>query len=390
MMHNVMRKVTLAALIALPTMVASAGCDKLEEARDAACCTDYKVGADLTSVDWGIEGKGNADFGAFMQASADFSASATALVGDLAVVCQELAVSLGAEDNAVNVNITDPGQRAKEWCNVVSARITAAGSIKIEAQPPVCSASLTAQASCEGKCSVEGSCDLDAGELPKCEGGELSFTCEGSCSGSCSGSAELAVTCDGTCEGSCNGTCEGTCEAKDGAGNCVGKCTGSCTGKCEGKCTAKAGVDVQCEGECSGSCSGKAKAPKCSGGKPPTLNCNASADCKASCSASVQAKAECKPGSVKVVAAGNFSARQVASLEASLPRIRALLEGKVKLLAGNAQAVIDIGASVTANVSLSAKATGCLIPAVESLKEAGSNLSATLEAGASISGSIGG
>jgi hypothetical protein len=388
MMQNMIRKLSLVTLLAVP-MVAGAGCEAADAikrwAGEALCCTDFKVGADLSNVDWGVEGDGKVEFSAFMQASADFSASASGLVLELGTLCQSVAVDMGIDENKIKE--TDPGARAAAWCGEVVAQLKAAGSISIDAQPPVCSISASAQANCEASCSGKAECALQPGELPTCEGGEASFSCEGSCSGSCTGSAELAVTCEGecsgTCEGSCEGTCEGKCDGKDStgtcAGSCEGTCSGSCAGKCRGSCKAAAEAKLECEGECSGSCEGTIKAPKCSGGSLPKAKCEVSADCSGSCSASAQAKAECKPGSLKIKAAGNLSARAVASLEANLPKIRVLLEAKAKLLAGNAKVVADVGARFTAKGNLSVKTTACLIPAVAALTEAAGNVGATAQ-----------
>lgn len=424
MKHNMFRKLGLVTLLAIP-MVAGSGCDAVKGVADSVCCKDFKVGADLSAVDWEIEGEGKAEFAAFMQASGDFSASASGLVLELSTLCQNVAVDMGIDEKKVQE--TDPGARAAAWCGEVVAQLKAAGSISIDAQPPSCSLSASASASCQAKCSGNASCELQPGELPQCEGGEVSFSCEGSCSGSCQGSADLAVTCEGECSGTCEGSCEGTCEGGlsgtcsgdcsgtcngkgDGAGGkfsgkcdgtcegscsvqftnpvCKGSCKGSCAGKCRGSCKAAADVKLQCEGECSGSCDGTVKAPKCSGGKLPKAKCEASAECSGSCNASVQAKAECKPGSLKITAAGTLSARAVASLEANLPKIRVLLEAKAKLLADNAAVVLDVGAKFTAKGNLSAKAALCLVPAVDALSEAAGNVQATGSVSASFASTI--
>jgi hypothetical protein len=395
-MQNVIRKLSLATLLVIP-LVTGAGCeaaDKLKEAQGDLCCTDFKVGADLSNVDWGIEGEGKAEFSAFMQASADFSASASGLVLELGTLCQAVAVDMGADENEVKE--TDPGNRAAAWCNIVVTKIKAAGSISIEAQPPVCSISASAQANCEASCSGKAECQLQPGELPQCEGGEASFSCEGKCQGSCTGSADLAVTCEGSCSGTCEGSCEGTCEGKCNGtessgqcqGTCEGTCSGSCAGKCRGSCKAEANANLECEGECSGSCEGTIKAPRCSGGSLPKAKCQVSADCSGSCSASAQAKAECKPGSLRIKATGDLNARAIASLEANLPKIRVLLEARAKLLAANAQTVVQVGGRFTAKGNLSVKATACLIPAVAALSEAAGNVQATGTVSAEFSGAI--
>ncbi len=426
-MQNVIRKLSLATLLVIP-VVTGAGCeaaDKLKETQGDLCCTDFKVGADMTAVDWKIEGDGKVEFGAFMQATADFSAAASGVLLDLTNACQTLAIDLGASEK--DVQETNPGQRAVLWCAAAAAKLQAAGSIEVSIQPPRCSVSASAQASCEAKCSAKAECELQPGEIEaRCEGG-VSVKCEGSCEGTCQGSADVAVTCEGSCEGTCEGSCEGTCEgtlsgtcegtcegtcngkstANGGSaqcdGTCEGKCSvafknpickgsckGSCAGKCRGSCTAEAGAKLQCEGECSGSCSVEGKAPKCNGTlKPPRAECQGSAECSGSCKASAEAKAECTPGTIEIKAAGNLTAQGVASVKANLPKILAVFKARGELLVKTGTAVGELGVKVTAKApNFSAKAALCVVPAVAAAADALSNAKSSFEASGKVAGAI--
>ena len=215
------------------------------------CCTDFKVGADLSGVDF----EAGAAFNGFVRASADFAASATAMVTDVSNACKAIATDLGTAPD--KVQSTDPAALAHDWCAeavaALQAKGVASGSLSISFQPPVCTVNVDAQAKCEGSCNVSAECKLTPAQVKaRCTGGKLSGKCTGSCSGSCEGSANLAVSCDAECSGTCEGDCSGTCEAMNGAGQCAGKCNGSCSGKCRGSCKADASANVQCEGQCSG------------------------------------------------------------------------------------------------------------------------------------------
>lgn len=429
MARSVFHKLLAPVLLLAPLAVTGTGCeaaDKLKDAQGSLCCTDFKVGADLTAVDWDIKGDGKVEFGAFMQAAGDFSAAASGVVVDLTNACQQIALDLGA--NEKDVVETDPGKQAIGWCAAAAAKIQAAGSIEVVAQPPRCSVSASAQGSCEAKCSAKAECEITPAQLEaRCEGGEISVKCEGSCSGSCQGSAEVAVTCEGECSGTCEGSCEGTCEGglsgtcegtcegtcngkatpaggmANCAGTCDGKCSvafknpickgsckGSCAGKCRGTCKAAAGAKLQCEGECSGSCEGTAKAPKCNGKlTPPSAECQGSAECSGSCKASVEAKAECTPGTLEIKAAGNLTAQGIASLKANLPKILAVFQAKGKLLVDAGTATASLGVSVSAKApNFSAKAALCVVPAVAVIGEAVANAADGFEASGKIAGSI--
>ena len=373
----------LLAVVASPV----AGCDEagLDNPLDALCCSDFKVGADLTGVDWGLEGDANVQFSAGIQAIADFSGSASAVVTDVGSACQALAIDLGAEEGAVTA--TEPAQRTKEWCDLAVAQITAnvmgQGSIEITFQPPVCSFSVSAQASCEAKCTADVMCMAELGDISaRCEAGSLSGKCSAECTGSCEGSANLAVTCEGRCEGTCEGMCSGN---QNG-----GSCDGVCDGTCRGTCAMEGGASVTCEGDCTGGCSVEVTAPKCKAElTPPSASCQGSAECNGSCEASASAKAECKEPSIEINASGNIDAQAIAALKLHLPKIILVAEVRGQLLLDNAQVVAGFSGSLAAGASADATAALCLVPAGVAIADAVTNIDASVKATLAVTGSLG-
>jgi hypothetical protein len=367
--------------LALPMV----GCDEANPL-GAVCCDDFDVGADLSAVDWGIEGTANAKFSGFMQATADFAGVTTAVVNDIAAACQAMAVDMGAAEDAVQE--TDNAARATAWCNLavtqIQAQVTAQGSVTINFQPISCEFSASAQANCEAKCTADVMCEAELGNIEaRCDPGKLSGKCDAQCTGTCEGSANLAVSCDGQC----NGTCEGQCNGM----NANGSCSGTCSGTCRGSCAVDAMAMVQCEGNCTGGCSVQLRAPKCTAElTPPSANCQGSAECSGSCKASASAKAECRPPSVEIVATGMIDAKVIASLKLNLPKILLVTEARGKVLLDNATAVVSFSGGVVAEApNLSAKAGFCVIPAAEAIATSLENLDASVSAGVSIKGALG-
>lgn len=376
--------------LALPAV----GCDEVEDVTSTLCCEDFQVGADLTTVDWEIEGQTEVTFSAFMQASADFAGVTTGVVNDVAAACQAMAIDMGADENAVTE--TDAAERATHWCNLAVAQIeavvTANGTISIVAQPPKCQFSASAQASCEASCSASVECQAELGNVEaRCEPGKLSGKCEAECTGTCEGSANLAVSCEGTCEGTCEGDCSGNCSAEDSNGQCRGSCDGTCGGQCRGSCAVEANANVQCEGNCTGGCSVDLKAPRCTAElTPPSASCQGEASCNSSCEASASAKAECTPGSVEIVASGEINAQALASLKLNLPKILLIAEARGEVLLENALALAEVSASLVVEApNLSVKAGLCAIPAADALATAGVNLQASVDATLNVMGSVG-
>ena len=66
----------IAAVIAIPVL--TNGCSDNPAA--ALCCTDFKVGADMSGVDFGVNASIKGQFEVFAQASGDFSAVASGML----------------------------------------------------------------------------------------------------------------------------------------------------------------------------------------------------------------------------------------------------------------------------------------------------------------------
>jgi len=436
-MSKLIRFQSLTALAVTGIAIASltTGCEKLADAQKGLCCSEFQVGADLSGVDFEIEGSIKGKYEALAQASADLGAVAAGAITDVSIACENIARDLGAADADVEAaNAKSGSAKVTALCTLATAQINAnfgasaevKGTLSVDFQPPVCTASVSAQASCEGSCSGDVKCDAMA-TLPTCEGGKLSVECKGSCEVTAE-SPKISCTgsCGGKCEGSCKaeagatvaceGTCEGTCTADAAGGTAMNgiQADGSCAGKCEGKCTAKAGVEVECMGTCEGSCDaactatpgvakvkcdgecmGEFEAPKCEGGSAK-IECDADVDCKASCKSSASAKAECKPPSLNIAYAitGTADAEAqakidvgLASLKANLPNLLVVLKARGAAFTAGISATIDASGTVAASSGdLSTKATACLIPIGAAVESALGDFKATFDASVKVAG----
>lgn len=412
----------LAAALALP--IVTNGCSSdVTNPGGALCCTDFKVGADLTGVDFGVDASIKGQFSAFAQAAGDLSATATGALDDVTNACKAIAQAGGANSDKNDGTAATPSAKVKFWCDLATARINgsvkAKGSLSVKVVAPKCEASFSAAAKCQANCSADAKCDVKANP-PKCEGGKLEISCSGGCTGeagasvscegscdancqgSCTASGGVAVDCDGKCEGtcaaggsasgsgvqtdgSCKGTCQGTCTARAEAP--AVKCSGTCNGSCSGSCKASAGATVKCDGKCDA----KAEPISCKGGTLKA-SCQVDAKCDANCNASVQAKAECTPPSVDVVFGGTVDAEISVVLEAlkvNLPNIFLVFQARGKAfvdmiatVSGNASAVVDPG-------KLGVKGTACLGAIVPVMVAAAENMNGAFQASASVAGSVG-
>ncbi|AKU94342.1 keratin associated protein [Labilithrix luteola] len=414
----------LAAALALPILTNGCSSDS-PLSQNGLCCTDFKIGADLSGVDFGVDASIKGQFTAFAQASADLSATATGALGDVTSACRAIAQAGGANTDKDDEAATKSEQdRVGFWCDLAVARITAtvkaSGSLKIDVQAPQCEASVSASAKCSANCNVSGGCDVKA-KPPTCEGGKMEISCSGGCTAEAGASVTCEGGCTGTCEGSCSaeggvsvdceGKCEGTCEAGGSAngsgvqadGSCKGKCNGTCTasatapkveckgtckGSCSAKCEAKAGASVKCDGKCDA----KAEPISCKGGTLKA-SCDVDAKCDANCNASAQAKAECTPPRVDIVFTGNATAEVNAVIDAlkfNLPNIFLVVKARgqafvdlTATVAGNADAVFEPG-------NLSVKGAACLGAIVPAIVKAGTDMGATFKAAGKVSASVGG
>ena len=429
----------LIPLAVLGVLVSStmAGCGQdnpLTGATGALCCNDFKVGADLTGVDFGVDASIKGQFGVFAQSVSDLSATATATLSDIEIACRNIAIDLGAPPADQDAAQATTGTaRLDKWCTLATAQIQAdfgaqgqlAADVSVVFTPPVCEASISAKADCQGKCSGGAKCDLKANP-PKCDGGKLEVECkgeckaegsatvgcEGSCTGDCSGSCTasggVAVDCKGKCDGTCNaggsangkgiqadgtcdGQCQGTCTANVGAPalKCSGTCNGQCTASCKGSATASV--------KCDGTCNADYQPLSCKGGELKG-GCKVEASCEANCDASVKAKAECKPPSLTIGAAvkaganADIQARYnvaIASLEANLPNIIVAVKARGATFVSSIDASASAGAKIGADPGkLNAKGAICLAPIVDAGVTAVNNFKASLQAASKVTGAV--
>jgi hypothetical protein len=433
--------VLVAAAITIPVL--ANGCSAANDLQNAACCTDFKVGADMTGVDFKVDASIKGQFTSLAQASGDLSAVAAASLTDVTAACKAIATDLGAKADDPSTTGKGGADLATQWCTLAVAQIKAnagftaatSGGAKLQLQisPPECHVEASFQASCEGSCKADVSCtepDLTA----RCDPGQLSGQCSASCTGTCEGSVNAAASCEGSCDASCEGSCEaqggvavdctgtcsgncnGSCEGAAGTtqttahcdGTCKGKCdakcevaanaptvkcAGKCTGKCTGGCKFAADAKIKCDASCKGGCSVAVTAPKCDVDlKPPT--CKGDASCQANCKASGQARASCTPPSVKLAASASvtFNADAQASfdilvntLEVNLPKLVLVFKARGDAFVTDLKAVADAGVSLSADPGkLSGKATACIVPIAAAASTALTNMQASLSASGSV------
>ena len=424
MVSNRWRVVTwpvLAAMLVSPLLIDCGGLpgmDKLGGLPVPAKCPDLKDPEGILKASFGLQGDMEAKVKAGIAAAANLQALAGQIEGDVVLGCSGLAKDLGATDADLKPAEEGPGKHAEAACNAAvkflgkaKAEASAAGEMKLDITPPVCSASMDATAECAGSCDVNAK--GPSAEV-KCEGGEISGKCDGECKGTCEvdAGADCSGTCGGDCSGSCDagfsgtcgGKCDGKCDGKDSKGaackgKCEGKCDasaqGGCTGKCSGKCSASCKMTAQakCSGTCHASCSVKMKAPQCSGKvEPPKV----SAECKANCDAKVSAKASCTPAGVRISFSGDAKAgsKLAAALQKNLPillkitlgmkariegaiaSVKAGVEGVSAVVKGGAQAAVKVGA--------------CIAIALKAQVDASVSINVSVKASASASGSASG
>jgi hypothetical protein len=294
------RMIGLVMVLVLGLFGFGGACDKLSEV--CGPCGEVTMGDSTISGDARLDG--------FFKAVGSLGNGTAKIQADFRANLEDIAAAFdveGAADMELDALVTAVK-------GAVEGRIsaTAEGGLKVEFQPPKCSANVSVAVEAQASCEAKADCEISA----ECSAGEVDVSCSGACSGSCEGEctggsleckAELSATggCEGKCSGSCEvkgpsvaceGACNGTCTVEAGA-SCTGECTGNCTGTCDGST-----VDgVACAGECEGTCSAECNiqgAANCSGscnGKceytPPDGNCSGS--CKGECTVVVETAAEC-------------------------------------------------------------------------------------------------
>src|SRR6188768_4578858 len=104
------------AALALSTVVA--GCSDLKNAQDAACCTEFKAGEDMASVDFGVDASIKGTFSAFASAASDLSAVGTGAVADVTTACRNIALDLGADADDPKVKGLGGTAALNGWCDL--------------------------------------------------------------------------------------------------------------------------------------------------------------------------------------------------------------------------------------------------------------------------------
>src|SRR6478752_4429470 len=401
------------AALALSTVVA--GCSDLKNAQDAACCTEFKAGEDMASVDFGVDASIKGSFSAFATAASDLSAVGTGAIADVTTACQNIALDLGADASDPSVVGATGPKALKAWCALAKAQISLnfgpkgklAESATAHFKAPTCSASLTATANCQASCDANVECDIKA-HPPTCTGGTLTVEC----SGECTASAKADVACTGSCSGKCSGSCTASGGVKvDCKGKCDGTCTagvaggatengsgiqgdGDCKGSCDGHCDAACKGSASAKVKCDGNCSAEATPLKCEGGKLEG-GCSADANCQGSCNASAKAKAECTPPSVSLEAefTGSADAKlqyetAIASLEVNLPKVLVVLEARGGDFKDALAAAVKTAGDVAGSGKLNAKGAVCGLLIGETIGQASENFGAALAASLDITGAV--
>lgn len=389
--------------------VTAPGCDE----DNPLCCNenDFQVGGSIQ-----IEGQA----GVAVQAVADFGGISAGMVADITTACRSMAENLDVPAADRDAAESNPDNRAKmnAYCDlaisaITSFKATAGGSIKIVAEPPQCSASVSAKANCQAKCSVDASCDIKANP-PQCTGGKLEISCSGSCSAEAGATVSCEGSCSGSCEGSCTadaggvecaGKCEGTCTAGGAAGGtgiqadgtCEGMCEGTCevtapmaecNGSCKGQCTAACEASASASVKCDGSCDGDFEPISCEGG---TLEggCEVDAECDASCDASVSAKAECTPPSVSIEFSGAADIQAAGKLKFALEASYGLILGLGARVEGMLQLTGTFAGAINADVLAEIK-PACIPTVIAAVGEGIADVEAVGSATLDITAAVGG
>src|SRR5262245_19521022 len=105
-------------------LLASGGCEEVQKAQDAVCCTEFQVGGTITAD---IEGSAQGQVAA--QAVADFAGIASAAVDDITTACRAIAQDLDADkaQGESAEKVVDKRGKMDAWCKLA---VTAVGSFK--------------------------------------------------------------------------------------------------------------------------------------------------------------------------------------------------------------------------------------------------------------------
>jgi hypothetical protein len=337
------------------------------------CCTDFRVGYDMTVTDFGVDPSIRARYASFAQAMGDYVAVSTRMLDDVTGACRNLALDFGGSDGEAAVKGRSGPEASFAWCNFAVRRLTdalsdslqPAGHFTAHFAPQDCWIDAPFIARCESACAADASCE----EKPlaqRCDKQQTVGICTGKCTGTCEGSAIVPASCDGACDAECFGTCLGSCYGScegviQAGGRCRGTCMGTCEGVCKGRCTGVChsgkGSTDKCDGPCKGGCSTPYAAPKCSADlAPPT--CGVDPDCETNCRAIGQAQASCTVPSVtialgdditKEISADLVIQTKIRSLELNLPKLFNAAKGRGPQLETEVKAAYEAGDKIVAD-----------------------------------------
>jgi hypothetical protein len=368
-------------ILAIGAFGLGGACDKMKEM--CGPCGEVGLGDSTISGDARLDG--------FFKAVGTLGAATATIQGDFRANLEEIAAAFDVEGYA-DMALGDLVAAVR---TAVEGRVaaTAEGGLKVEFQPPKCSANVNVAVEAQASCEAKADCEISA----ECSAGEVAVNCSGQCSGSCEGEctggtleckAELSV--DGACEGSCKGSCEvkgpsvactgacnGTCTIEASAncsgtcdGNCTGTCDGAaidgaaCAGECEGDCTAQCHIQgaANCSGTCNGKCEYTPPDGSCSGackgecyvettadigctGEAPKCNGTCEGSCSAECNGTVTPPSCSADGSCEASAdcQASASAQASASMECTPPSLAVAFDYKVGL---DAQAKAEFMADI--------------------------------------------
>lgn len=324
--HTVLRW----GLLLVATSLAGCGEQRINRIYDT--CDNFRIGRDMTAVDWGLPGQENVDFGLMAQAAGDLSAIAATRAAELGSTCRAMAIALGADANAVTT--TDPGERVWKWCSEAE---TAAASFRAEVEesgrlvslsaPGLCLFGSSIQPTCEARCNPKPACAAQLSNIEaRCDAYRLYGACAGGCARACVGSPALAIACEGSCEGTCIGACSSGCENDPSGLDCVGLCEDTCSGECRGTCWMDDGVSTTCAGFCDTSCDVDLEMHRCA--RPltaPSAECAGSERCNTACEAIASTRVTCTTPSLVVALDGEYTADHQADLERRLASIQLYL-----------------------------------------------------------------
>jgi hypothetical protein len=348
----------------------------------SATCDEFGVGKDLSSADLGVDTSLKGTVAAFARVTALATSDTPKVTATLTTACRELATALGG---------SAMGDNAKANCAAAAdayqkafgsgGRFAAAGPLTATWSGGSCSMQISDLESCLG--IVSDKCDLKA-YPPKCSGGDLIVSCQGSCKAEAGSTVWCKGRCTGTCLGTCDasggapvdcvGICEGTCSAPQPDGTCKGTCSGKCTGTtaamcagvCTGECSASCEASASDAVECDGKCEADFKLLRCEGGTLES-GCPVPPVWSKSCATSVEIAATCGPTTValapKDAAAVTDKAAfdaAIAALKTHLPTIARVGRSKGRRWALSLASLAEAGAALQSEPLLGAKGKACV------------------------------